>query len=78
MFCEHYFQPKVKNIEIIKRHFHIFPFQDCFVSHLITLFLKYFLVLKPAFEKSSKENSKQISKNNQIISTCTLRFLHKK
>ena len=42
----------------------------CF--HLLTFFLKGFLVLrdllKTAFEKSSKENSLKISKNNQIIS----------
>ena len=61
MFCEHYFLPRVKNIGSIKIYFHTFPFQDCFVFHLITLFLKYFLalsdLLKPAFEKSSKENS---------------------
>ena len=72
MFCEHYFLPQVKNIGSIKRYFHTFPFQDCFVFHLIALLLKGFLVLsdplKPAFEKSSKENSKQISKKNQIIS----------
>ena len=72
MFCEHYFLPQVKNIGSIKRYFHTFPFQECFVLHLITLFLKGFLVLsdllKSAFEKSSTENSKQISKNNQIIS----------
>ena len=68
MFCEHYFLPQVKNIGSIKRYFHTFPFQDCFVFHLITLFLKGFLVLsdllKPAFEKSSKEN---INKSQKII-----------
>ena len=39
----------------IKRYFHPLPFQDCFVFHLITLFLKGFPVLrdllKSAFEK---------------------------
>ena len=61
MFWEDYFLPQVKNIESIKRYFHTFPFQDCFVFHLIMLLLKGFLglsdLLKPAFEKSSKENS---------------------
>ena len=61
MFCEHYL-PQVKNIGSIKRYIHKFPFQDGFVFHLkIMLFLKGFLVLrdllKPAFEKSSKEIS---------------------
>ena len=60
MFCEHYFLPQVKKIGSINRYFHTFPFQDWFVFHLIT-FLKGSLVLKdhfkPAFEKSSKENS---------------------
>ena len=59
MFCEYYFLPQVKNIGSIKTYFHTFPFQDCFVFHLITRFLKGFLVLsdllKPAFDKSSKE-----------------------
>ena len=58
MFCA-----QVKNIGSIKRYFYIFPFEDYFVFHLIMLFLKGFLVLsdllKPAFEKSSKENSNQ-------------------
>ena len=61
MFCELYFLPHVKNIGSIKRYFHTFPFQDCFVFHLIMLLVKCFLVLsdlfKPAFEKSNKENS---------------------
>ena len=52
---EHYFLPHVKNIESIKRYFHTFPFQNCFVFHLKMLFLKGFLVLsdllKPALEK---------------------------
>ena len=69
MFCERYFLPQVKNIGSIKIYknigsikiyFHTFPFQDCFVFHLMTLFLKGFLelsdLLKPAFEKCSKEN----------------------
>ena len=59
MFCEHYFLPQVKNIGRIKIYFHTLPFQDCFVFHLIMLFLKDFLelsdLLKPAFEKCSKE-----------------------
>ena len=45
----------MKNTGSIKRYLHAFPFQDCFVFHLITLFLKGFLVLsdvlKPACEK---------------------------
>ena len=73
MFCEHYFLTQVKNNGSIKRYFHKFPFQNCFVFHLITLLLKSFLVLSnplnPAFEKSGTENSERISKNNQIIST---------
>ena len=73
MFSEHYFLPQVNNIESVKRYLHTFPFQNCFVFHLVTLFLKDFLVLSdplnPAFKKSSKENSEQISKKkNQIIS----------
>ena len=60
MFCAQYFLPQLKNIGGIKRYFHAFPFQDWFVFHLITLFLKGLLGLsdlwKPAFEKSSKEN----------------------
>ena len=55
MFCEHYFLPQVKNTWSIKRYFHTFFFQDCFVFHLIRLLLKGFLVLsdllKPPFEK---------------------------
>ena len=55
MFCEHYFLAQVKNIGSIKRYLHTFPFQDCFVFHLMKLFLKGFLVLsgllKPAFKK---------------------------
>ena len=58
MFCEHYFRYQVKNIGSIKIYFHAFPFQDGCVFHLITLFLKDFLVLsnllKPAFEKSNQ------------------------
>ena len=58
MLCEHYFLLQVKNIGSIKRYFHAFPFQDCFVFHLITLFLKGLLVLsdllKPAFEKKQR------------------------
>ena len=70
MFCEHYyFLPQVKNIGSIKRYFHTFPFQDCFVFHLITLFLKGFLVLsdllKPAFEK--KVAKKILNKSRKII-----------
>ena len=61
MFCDNYFLPLVKNIVSVKRYFHTFPFQDCFVFHLIMLFLQGFLVLSdllnPAFEKSTKENS---------------------
>ena len=62
MFCEHYFLPQVKNIGSTKSYFHTFTFQDCFVFHLISLFLKGFLVLsdlwKSAFEKkTSKDNS---------------------
>ena len=61
MFCEHDFLSQVKNIRGIKRHFHTFPFQDWFVFHLMTLFLKGFLglsdLLKPPFDKSCKENS---------------------
>ena len=72
MFCEHYFLPQVKNIGSIKIYFYTFPFQDCFVFYLITLFLKGFLelsdLLKPVFEKCRKENYQQILKNNQIIS----------
>ena len=72
MFCEHYILPLRKNIGGTKTYFPTFPFHDCFVFHLITLLLKDFLVLgdilKPACEKRSKENSQQISKNNQIIS----------
>ena len=72
MFCEHYFLPLEKNIQSIMIYFQTFPFQDCFVFHLIRLFLKGFFILsdflKPAIEKSSKENSSQILKNNQIIS----------
>ena len=64
MFCEHYLLPQVKNIGSIKRYFDAFPFQDCFIFQLITLFLKCFLelsdLLKPAFEKNSKENSQKI------------------
>ena len=60
IFCEHYFLPQVKNIESIKTYFHTFPFQDCFVFHLIRLVLKGFPelsnLLKPAFEKCCKEN----------------------
>ena len=59
MFCEHYFLPWVKNVGGTTRYFHTFPLQDCFVFHLIKLFLKGFLVLsdllKPTFEKSSEE-----------------------
>ena len=61
MFCEHYFLLQVKNIGSIKRYFRKFPFQDCFVFDLLTLFLKRLLVLsdllKVAFEKHSKRNS---------------------
>ena len=68
MVCKHYFLPQVKNVESKKRFFRTFPFQDCFAFHLLTLFLKGFLVLsdllKPAFEKSSKEN---INKSQKII-----------
>ena len=60
MLYEYYFLSHVKNIVSIKRYFHTFPLQDCFVFHLM-LFLKGFLVLsgllKTAFEKSGKENS---------------------
>ena len=52
---EHYFLLQIKNIGSIKRYFHTFPFQDCFVFHLINLLLEGFLVLsdllKRAFEK---------------------------
>ena len=45
----------MKNVGSIKRYFHTFPFQDCFVFHLIKLFLEGFLVLsdllKSAFGK---------------------------
>ena len=58
MFCEHYFLLHVKNIGSIKRYLHKFPFQDCFVFDLLTLFLKRLLVLsdllKVALEKHSK------------------------
>ena len=58
MFSEHYFLSQVKNIGGIKRYFHTFPFQGCFVFHLITLFLKSFLVLSdlltPIFEKKQQ------------------------
>ena len=33
MFCEYYFLSQVKNIGSIKRYFHTFYFQDCFVFH---------------------------------------------
>ena len=33
MFCEHNFLSLVKNIGSIKRYFHTFRFQDCFVFH---------------------------------------------
>ena len=56
MICDHYFLPQVKNIGNMKRYFHIFPFQDYFVFHL-KCFLMLSDLLKPAFEKSSKENS---------------------
>ena len=66
MFCDHYFLPQVKNIGDIKRYIHTFPFQDWFVFHLMTLFLKGFLglshVLKPTFEKRSEENYRKIIK----------------
>ena len=69
MFCEHYFLPQVKNVGSIKRYFHIFPFENCFVFHLIKLFLKGFLVLrdllKPAFEK--KVAKKNVNKSKKII-----------
>ena len=65
------FSAQVKNIGSMKRYFYTFPFQDCLVFYLIWLFLKGSFVLSdllnPAFEKSGKENSYQISKNNQII-----------
>ena len=68
MFCEHYFLPQVKNIGSIKRYFHTFSFQDCFVFHVLTLFLKGFLVLidllKPTFEKVAK---KILKKSRKII-----------
>ena len=42
-----------------KEIFHTFPFQNCFVFHLIMLFLGFLVLsdlLEPAFEKSNKEN----------------------
>ena len=61
MLCGHYFQPQMKNIGSIKGYLYKFPSQNCFVFHLIMLFLKGFLVLsdllKPAFEKNSKKYS---------------------
>ena len=60
MFCDHYFLPQVKNIGSIKRYFHIFPFQDCFVFHLM-LFLKGFLVLSDLLNLASDKGSKEIS-----------------
>ena len=61
MLGEHYFQPQMKNIRSVKRYSHTFSFQNCFVFHLIMLFLKGFLVLsdllKPVLKKSGKENS---------------------
>ena len=33
-------QAQMKNIGSIKRYFHTFPFQNCFVFHLIILFLR--------------------------------------
>ena len=61
MLCGHYFQPQMKNIGPIKGYFYKFAFQNCFVFHLIILFLKGFLVLsdllKPVFEKNSKKYS---------------------
>ena len=49
------------NIGSIKRYFHKFSFQNWILFHLMKLFLRGFFVLsdilKPAFEKSSKENS---------------------
>ena len=72
MFCEHYFLPQVKNIGSIKIYFHTFPFQGCFVFHILMLFLKGFLVLsdllKPVFEKVAKKILNKSQKNNQIIS----------
>ena len=73
MFCEHCFLSQVKNIGSTRRYFHTFPFQGCFVFHLM-LFFKGFIVLsdllKAAFVKSSKDNNSwQILKNNQIINT---------
>ena len=56
MFCEHYFLPQVKNIKSIKRHFDTFPFQDSFVFHLITLFLKGFLVLSDHLKAACEKN----------------------
>ena len=53
-----------------------------FFCHLIRFILKVFLVLsdylKPAFEKSSKENCQQISKIKPIICTYSIEvFAHK-
>ena len=71
MFSEHYFLPQGENIGSIKRYFHISSSRLlCFSFN--NVILKRFLCAKWSFEvcfwKSSKENSKQISKNNHIIS----------
>ena len=61
MFYDHYFLPQVENIVSIIRYFHTLPYQDCFVFHLIMLFLKGFPMLSDllniGFEKNHEENS---------------------
>ena len=72
----------MKNVGNIKRYFHTFSFQDCFVFHLITLVLEGFLMLsdllKPALEKVAKN---VLNKSRKIIKqsvNTALGFLHKK
>ena len=54
VFCEHYFLPQAKIIGSIKRYFHTFPLQACFVFHVITFLNGFFVLndlLKPTFAK---------------------------
>ena len=74
MFCENYFQSQKKNIGSIKRYFYIFPFQDCFVFHFITLFLKGFLMLSDV--KGAKKNLNKFQKIIKYSVHTALRLLH--
>ena len=58
----------MKNVGSIKRYFHTFPFQDCFVFHLIKLFLEGFLVLSDLLKSAvGKKVVKKVLKGKDTL-----------